>query len=1233
MEIVESSPRRVLLIAVTAAAVMAAGALAVSTWAPWTPQASPSPHPSAHQSSQPSPSAVPSPTPLAGATDADPLPPCDPDLRPQSATPSPVAPPVAGPVALRLVGQLGGAAGTATLLGQDLFVGSGSQIVHVDLSDARTPREMTSSGPLPGSVEHVAAAGDLLAVAVGDGGMAILDPADRLALRSSLALPGYAEAIAVDGLVAFVADGPGGLRVVSLRNPARPVEVAELLDLHRIVDIVVEGSVAYVAAADEGLLVIDVSDPTAPRELGRLFTGGYAFGVAADGDRVLLADGWGGVRVIDVADPKAPRLITTVPTTAWAMGVQIDQGRAYVAAGNEFRVFDLADAGDPEGVGSLPLAGGHAAGVSVSGERAVVVDDTAGIRILDIGAGSPAELSTYAPLAPADGLEVIGNRAFIAAKGQGLQVVDISDPGRPSAAPGLRTQELVSGVVAVGSNLFFMTVPGPGSPWVGGIFGLDGSAPGPLVPEAPFGEGSGLATAVDGSTLFIAAERGVWIVDGRVPSPCEFAYLDTASQGFEANGISVADGFAYIAPFYEEIRVVDVSNPSAPILLDQTGESGGVGVAKTLAVGDRLFAIGADDEGPVAAVFDIGVPTAPKIMGSVRLPAATATADQNGPQMAYSGGHLFIADETGGLVVIDVSNPSRPGVAGRLRLPGVAIGVVVEGDHAYVASDGGGLFVVEWSAGTAASPSEADIDGAAGVVPPRHLEMRLAAMRPPEREPPSPLATPVSCLVTSTTYFGPGSLRECLAEAEAGAVITFDPGAFPADDPTTIELEGGGFTLPEGVTIDGSGAGVVVDGRGKVAACLHADSETLIRGLTVTGCAIGISVNGSDNTVADSVVSANGEMGIAVLGSNNRVVGNLIGLDPSGSRRWGSQRIGVFVSEGASRNIVGGPDPADRNVISGNASEVHLKGAQGTTIQGNYIGTDAPGAVVLGSDEGRGITVEVGSAGNRVVDNVVARSIGVIDPGSSYNAIVGNLVGVDASGSRALESAGVIVIDEAFNQVGGTLPGEGNIINGGIAIQTTDTVVLGNRLGVGEDGNPLDGEGGSIVAVKPGAIIGGRSAGATNLVVGGAIELRSDSNVLIGNRLGLRELEDDVGIWIASAGRNHVIANFIETKAGVGIHLSEDAYGNVIRGNVVRGNWLGLLADPSSERNLITGNAFDGNGTQAHDVGVVNLFDDGTRGNYWSDLDGPDADGDGVVDRFRAIGPEGVDRFPLAQPP
>ena len=106
-----------------------------------------------------------------------------------------------------------------------------------------------------------------------------------------------------------------------------------------------------------------------------------------------------------------------------------------------------------------------------------------------------------------------------------------------------------------------------------------------------------------------------------------------------------------------------------------------------------------------------------------------------------------------------------------------------------------------------------------------------------------------------------------------------------------------------------------------------------------------------------------------------------------------------------------------------------------------------------------GISAEQGAAGNLIEGNLSSGNEGqgilLGDPGSAYNSVVGNIVGLDATGTTALENAmdGIYVghSPPGFNRVGGTLSEDRNIVSGnrgaGILVTGDDHFALGNDVG------------------------------------------------------------------------------------------------------------------------------------------------------------------------------------------
>jgi len=99
---------------------------------------------------------------------------------------------------------------------------------------------------------------------------------------------------------------------------------------------------------------------------------------------------------------------------------------------------------------------------------------------------------------------------------------------------------------------------------------------------------------------------------------------------------------------------------------------------------------------------------------------------------------------------------------------------------------------------------------------------------------------------------------------------------------------------------------------------------------------------------ASNVISWNKLNGISIHGDSCLVQGNFIGITGTGNNVLSNGKSGIQIS--GSNNIIGGRVEGSRNVISGNKMEgISVISGVGNRIQGNYIGTDVSGSIALGN--------------------------------------------------------------------------------------------------------------------------------------------------------------------------------------------------------------------------------------------------------------------------------------------
>jgi CSLREA domain-containing protein len=251
-------------------------------------------------------------------------------------------------------------------------------------------------------------------------------------------------------------------------------------------------------------------------------------------------------------------------------------------------------------------------------------------------------------------------------------------------------------------------------------------------------------------------------------------------------------------------------------------------------------------------------------------------------------------------------------------------------------------------------------------------------------------------------------------------------------------------------------------------------------GLTITH------VSGS-SVVKGLVINRFGE-GIDIVGDSvgNRIEGNFIGTDPTGTLDRGNTDDGVNIFDGPSENVIGGTTPAARNVISGNAcNAVFVSNATGNRIQGNYVGTDKNGTKGLPNGDGFGCAAV------------------------SINESSGNTVGGTTAGARNLISGN----------------GSGGV---GIFGDSQNNKVLGNRIGTTANGTGALGNGENGVRIT--------GSNASNNIVGDGTSAGSNTIAFNG----------DDGVSVTSDSGNEISRNSVFSNAGIGIDLEggfEDAAG------------------------------------------------------------------------------------------
>ena len=420
----------------------------------------------------------------------------------------------------------------------------------------------------------------------------------------------------------------------------------------RLLDIAAISGTVFAAADTGGLQVFDVANPTRPQRVRAFATGGTASALAVAGGYAAVASRPDDGRCADSAGQAAGLLAPSpFPACVLVLDVQ-DTSRVKTLASIEIV--------DQAANGTLITSGG----IHLDRSRLLVLDQNASyfggrhsqLHLFDFGTPAQPIEQASVRLPGAIDLAMVDGSAFTALAGGGWAQLATTDLAAP-VVTSMTQAPMDALAIAVRNDHVFI-----GDPQRVGIEAIDVADPTrpretgfARLGDISFG-GSDVVTdlAIAGDRLYAASgSLGVSIHDLR--NPASLPKLGNLAAG-QTRVVAAAGHYAYVATMDGSLHVFDVAEPRKP---DKVGMLWFVTTTSPVDIvvdGHVVYLV----DGRALYLIDVTDPADPRMVKRLE-PSATVVA------VSVANSRVYTVDKSGGVVVIDASDPAEAHEVGRLN--------------------------------------------------------------------------------------------------------------------------------------------------------------------------------------------------------------------------------------------------------------------------------------------------------------------------------------------------------------------------------------------------------------------------------------------------------------------------------------------------------------------------------------------------------------------------------------
>ncbi len=439
----------------------------------------------------------------------------------------------------------------------------------------------------------------------------------------------YVSDVIITGDLGFVA-GKNRFYTLDFSDPENPA-INAFLEFPRGLYLVEKSDDLVLGGDGPYLYAIDISNPDQPEVIGTLEEFQYISGVSIDGDLAYVTDFTGSISAVNVSDPENMLMIGTSHTEHYIHRSCLIDGHVITSDDPDYDGFGgglyIYDANDPEDVDQVWTfeREGFVSDVAVRDDFAFTACWDGGFRVIDyIDPENPVEIATFETNNRSSGITLHEDYAFVSEMAGGFRIFDISDPEFSIEEVGqLITNNLTYDLV-VQSDIVFTA-------------GYDG--------------GVGIYDVSDFDNLHRIGRYmpGQYTID-----------------------VAIKDNIVYALTEHNGLGILDVSEPNHPRGFDRIEFQNGQGSGVTVQ-GNYLYLTN-QQQGLI--IYDISSPSQPEEVSRLDIEGETLDVDVVGDQVMLSCG-------TGGLKVVNISNPWHPFITGYYDTPGTACAVA--GDNGIIA--------------------------------------------------------------------------------------------------------------------------------------------------------------------------------------------------------------------------------------------------------------------------------------------------------------------------------------------------------------------------------------------------------------------------------------------------------------------------------------------------------------------------------------------------------------------